>query len=76
MAQYTGTKGSKQKSSSSPTFAKGGSGKMHGKQSAGPQKAGVSSSEGSGGGMFAKGGSSKMFGKQSASPAKAGCTGK
>ena len=33
---------SKQQSTSSPTFAKGGSGKMHGKQSASPAKAGYS----------------------------------
>jgi len=61
---------SKQLSTASKTFASGGSGKMFGKQSAGPQKSGVSSQEGSGGGKFGKGGSTKMFGKQSASPAK------
>lgn len=69
-------KGGKLKSSSSPQFAKGGSTKMHGKDSAGPQKAGVSSSEGKGGGKWAAGGSGKMFPKQSASPKKPGTSGK
>jgi hypothetical protein len=56
----------------SPKFVKGGSGKMAGKQSAGPQKPGTSNpAMGSGGGKFAKGGSTKMAGKQTAGPAKA-----
>lgn len=61
----------KQKSSKSAVFAKGGGGKMFGKQSAGTQKPGGTSQKGSGGGKFAKGGSTKMFGKQSVKPAKA-----
>lgn len=67
---------SKQMSSSKPTFAKGGSGHMFGKQSAGSQKSGLTSQEGKGGGKFAKGGSGKMFGKQSASPMPSGRSGK
>lgn len=64
---------SKVMSSSSPAFAKGGKAKMFGKQSAGPQKSGVSGHATSGnGGKFAKGGGKKMFGKQSAAPAKPG----
>lgn len=60
-------------SSGSPAFAKGGKGKMFGKQSAGPQKAGVVGHTTAGkGGKFAKGGKGKMFGKQSAVPAKPG----
>lgn len=65
--------------SSSPSFAKGGGGHMFGKQSAGPQKPGVSgkSSSGSGGGAkFASGGKKHMFGKQGASPMPAGRSGK
>jgi hypothetical protein len=63
--------GNKQKSASSPKMAKGGSGKMAGKQSAGPQKPGTSNpAMGSGGGMFMKGGKGKMAGKQTAGPAK------
>lgn len=53
-------------------FAKGGSGKMFGKQSSGTQKPGQTAQAGKGGGKFAKGGSTKMFGKQSAKPGKAG----
>ena len=56
--------------------AKGGSGKMFGKQSAGSQKSGVTGKTGSGGGKFAKGGGGHMFGKQSAGPQKSGQTGK
>lgn len=63
-------------SSSKPPFAKGGSGKMFGKQSAGSQKPGVSSQESKGGGKFAKGGGKKMFGKQSASPMPSGQSGR
>tara|TARA_R110000868_G_scaffold15215_2_gene69546 strand:+ start:107 stop:334 length:228 start_codon:yes stop_codon:yes gene_type:complete len=48
--------------SSPGAFAKGGSGKMFGKQSAGPQKPGQSASMGSGGGKFAAGGKGKMAG--------------
>ncbi|MGE0677772.1 hypothetical protein [Pseudolabrys sp.] len=61
---------SKVKSSSAPAFAKGGSGHMYGKQSAGKQVPGQTASAGAGGGKFAQGGSTKMFGKQSATPAK------
>ena len=60
----------KQKSSKSAAYAKGGSGKMFGKQSVGTQKSGQSAQMGSGGGKFAKGGSTKMFGKQSVKTAK------
>jgi hypothetical protein len=63
-------------SSSKPTFAAGGSGKMFGQQSAGPQKPGVTEKSGSGGGKFGKGGSGKMFGKQSAGPMPPFQTGK
>ncbi len=67
----------KSKSKSTPAFAKGGSGKMFGKQSAGPKAPGVSGKETTGdGGKFAKGGSGHMFGKQSASPKAAGKSGK
>lgn len=63
---------SKQMSSKSAMFAKGGSGKMAGRQSAGPQTPGQSTSMSKGnGGKFAKGGGAKMAGKQSAMPAKA-----
>ena len=61
----------KQISSKSAMFAKGGSGKMFGKQHAGPQTPGQSATMPKGdGGKFAKGGSTKMFGKQSAVPSK------
>lgn len=59
----------KQMSSKSASFAKGGSAKMHGKDSVGTQKPGVSSTESSGGGKWASGGSGKMVGKQTAKPA-------
>jgi hypothetical protein len=62
-------------SSKAGSFAKGGSGKMFGKQSAGPKSAGDTNST-NGGGKFAKGGSGHMFGKQSASPKPAGRAGK
>jgi hypothetical protein len=67
---------SKLKTSKAGSFAKGGSGHMFGKQSAGPQKSGTTGKVGFGGGKFAKGGSGHMFGKQSAGPRKAGVTGK
>lgn len=59
------------KSSGTP-FVKGGSGKMAGKQHAGPQTPGQSATKAKGsGGKFAAGGSGKMFGKQTAGPARA-----
>lgn len=67
---------SKASKTSAPPFAKGGSGKMFGKDSAGTQKPGVSSQEGKGGGKFAAGGKGKMFGKQSAGPMPSGRSGK
>jgi hypothetical protein len=68
---------SKVKSEGSKTFAKGGSGHMHGKQHAGPQKPGTSSHDvSSDGGKFGKGGSGHMFGKQSATTKVAGTSGK
>jgi hypothetical protein len=61
----------KSKSRSSPTFAKGGSGSMVGRQYAGPQKPGTTATDASGsGGDWAKGGSGHMVGKQEARPAK------
>ncbi len=64
-------------SSSKPAFAKGGSGHMFGKQSAGPKSPGVSHKAQSGsGGKWAKGGSGKMFGKQSAGTRTPGKSGK
>lgn len=61
--------------SGSGDFAKGGSGKMFGKQAAGPQApAQTASKDKSDGGKFAKGGSTKMFGKQSAKPMAPGVT--
>lgn len=56
--------------------AKGGSGKMFGKQSAGTQAPGVTQKAGSGGGRWGKGGSGHMFGKQSATARRSGVTGK
>lgn len=58
----------KVKSKSSPKFVDAGSsGRMSGKNSAGPQVPGQSASMGRGGGNFAKGGSSgRMAGKQTA----------
>lgn len=61
---------------STPSFAKGGSGKMSGKNSAGTQVSGQSASMGRSSSKFAAGGKGKMFGKQSASPMPAGKTGK
>ena len=61
----------KEISSKSMTFAKGGSGKMAGKQTVGTQTPGQTASMGKSGGKFAKGGTAKMAGKQSSMPAKA-----
>jgi hypothetical protein len=63
---------SKQKSSKSAAFAKGGSGKMFGKMSTGTQKPAQTAQAGRGGGKFAKGGGGKMFGKQPANSQKSG----
>jgi len=73
-----GGKGSsKVVSKSAPAFGKGGSGKMFGKQSAGPKSPGITGKAQSGsGGKFAKGGSGHMFGRQSANPRASGKTGK
>lgn len=60
---------SKVMSSRAGSFAKGGSGKMFGKMSAGPQKPEKTFGAGRGGGKFAKGGSGHMVGKQSAKTA-------
>jgi hypothetical protein len=57
-------------------FPKGGAGKMFGQQSAGPQKAGVTSHEVGSSGDFAKGGGGRMFGKGSARVAEGGRTAK
>ncbi|WP_454627769.1 hypothetical protein [Bradyrhizobium cenepequi] len=57
-------------SSSTPSFAKGGSTKMFGKQHAGQQAPGQTATKSGAGGKFAKGGSGKMFGKQSVKPSK------
>lgn len=63
----------KVESKKTAVFAKGGSGKMFGKQHAGPQKPEVSGKATKGdGGKFAKGGSGKMFGFRKTAPAKAG----
>lgn len=63
--------------SSGGSFAKGGSGHMFGKQTAGPKTAGITGKAQSGsGGKFAKGGSGKMFGRQNAGPRTPGKTGK
>lgn len=68
---------SKVTKSSTPAFAKGGSGHMFGKQTAGTKSPGSTGKvQSGGGGKFAKGGSGKMFGKQSASPRTPGKTGK
>lgn len=57
-------------------FAKGGSTKMHGAQSAGTQKSGQTGkgNEGGGDGKFAKGGSGKMHGFHAADAQKPGIT--
>lgn len=63
--------------SSKPAFAKGGSGKMFGKQTVGTKTPGVSGkSDTGGGGKWAKGGSGKMAGKQTAGPRTPGKSGK
>jgi hypothetical protein len=68
---------SKEMSSRSASFAKGGKGKMFGKQHTGTQKPGQTATKAtSKGGKFAKGGSGHMFGKQSANPRRPGVTGK
>lgn len=46
----------------------GGSGKMFGKQHAGPQKSGVTAGKSGDGGKWAKGGSTKMFGFTGSKP--------
>lgn len=57
--------------------AKGGSGKMFGKQTAGTKSPGSTGKTQSGdGGKFAKGGSGHMFGKQTAGARTPGKTGK
>ena len=65
MAKDAPSTKSKVTNKSSPKFADPGpSGRMSGQNSAGPQKPGVSSQEGRGGGKFAAGGSSgRMSGK-------------
>lgn len=63
----------KEMSSKSASFAKGGSTKMFGKQSAGAQVPGQTASMGKGG-KVAAGGGKKMAGKGAARPAKAGAT--
>jgi hypothetical protein len=68
---------SKEISSRSASFAKGGKTKMFGKQHAGPQKSGTTGKANSGdGGKFARGGTTHMFGKQCANPRRPGVTGK
>ena len=68
---------SKVTKSSTPAFAKGGSGKMFGKQSVGTKTPGISGkADSGGGGKWAKGGSGKMFGKQTAGPRAPGKSGK
>lgn len=64
-------------SKSTPSWIKGGSGSMIGKQSVGTKTPGVTGKvDSNGGGKFIKGGSGKMIGKQSASAMKPGKTGK
>lgn len=59
------------------SFAKGGSGKMFGRQSAGPKTPGITGKAQSGpGGKWAKGGSGHMFGRQNAGTRVPGKTGK
>ena len=71
---------SKVTKSSDKPFAKGGTTKMFGRQSAGPRKslsdAGTGKAQSGDGGKWAKGGSTHMFGRQSASPRRPGVTGK
>jgi len=61
----------KEMSSKSMTFAKGGSGKMSGKNTVGTQVPGQTAQLGKNGGKFATGGKTKMAGKGSAKPAMA-----
>jgi hypothetical protein len=59
------------------SFAKGGSGKMFGRQTAGPKTAGITGKAQAGsGGKWAKGGSGHMFGRQNAGTRVSGKTGK
>lgn len=67
---------SKQVSSKSASFAKGGSTKMFPKQHVGTQTPGQTATKSGAGGKFIKGGSGHMFGKQSANPRRPGVTGK
>ena len=68
---------SKVEKSSTPSFAKGGSGHMFPAQHAGTKAPGVTGKVTTGnGGKFAAGGSGHMFGKQSANTKVAGQTGK
>lgn len=60
----------KQKSTSSPVFAKGGGNKMVGQQHAGTQKPGQTGTQATSNPKFAEGGSGRMVGKQAANPAK------
>ncbi len=60
--------GSKVIKSSNAPFVRGGSGKMAGKGSVGPQVPGQTAQMGRGGGKFAKGGSGKMAGRTGAAP--------
>ena len=65
----------KEKSSKSAAFAKGGSGKMFGQQGAKPAKPGhVQTSQAGKGDKFAKGGKGKMFGFSPSVPKKSGTT--
>lgn len=65
---------SKEISSSTPSFAKGGNTKMFGKQHAGTQKPGQTATKSGAGGKFAKGGSTKMYGFAKTRTAPAGKT--
>ena len=69
---------SKVQKSSKPSFVKGGSGHMFGKQHVGTQAPGNTATKhvGNAGGKFIKGGSKHMFGKQTAGPRRPGVTGK
>jgi hypothetical protein len=63
-------KSGKNATSSKASFARGGGKGMIGKQTAGPQAAGVTHTSGSGGGKFkAKGGGGGMIGRQKTKPA-------
>ena len=64
----------KEMKSSSPSFAKGGTTKMFGKQHAGQQKSGQTSTKSGAGGKFAKGGTTKMYGFAKTRTAKPGAT--